>query len=214
MNIAPLLTGAAACTAVWVSVLSAPIPKAPPIIEEPSFDWVVEQRRLEYTDDPIVIVEDHPEELVVDYNIDYGWHEYADLIDNMTDEDYEALEQVCYHESVRAFSDFEDGEFETTVEVVETVFNRAVNTGKSVYNICHAKNQFVCKPYKGTQAQEEAISDAISYVINEGRTILPGSDYEFFATKKQSLGKDHVWIGQTNNGKPVKGKGMYFCREK
>ena len=140
-------------------------------------------------------------------------NEYSVVIASMTEADYEALSQVVYWESARCCCPHE-----VNVAVVETVFNRMLTGGafrnESVYAVCHQKGAFVCKPIP-KKASRELIDDAISQVVLVGRQVLPGTDYCYFATKKQSLGRDHLWIGDLKaNGKPKKGKGMYFCREK
>lgn len=138
-------------------------------------------------------------------------NEYREVFDAMTAEDLEALREVVYWESARAGC-----AHEVNVAVVETVMNRVLS-GRfrdTVYGVCHQKGQFVCKAIPRS-ASREMIDDAIAQVCVVGRQVLPSTEYQFFATAKQSLGCDHVWIGEFKaNGKPRKGKGMYFCRSK
>lgn len=140
-------------------------------------------------------------------------NEYAAIFASASEADYRALEKVVYNESAGCLC-----KHEVNVAVVETVLNRVLqggDYGSTIYDVCTKKWQFVCKDYKkGTEA-DELIADAIAEVVNSGRTILPSCEYTLFATKKQTIGKDHIWLGErTHAGKPKKGKGMYFARMK
>ena len=137
--------------------------------------------------------------------------EYKETFHSMTEADYEALEEVVYWESARCGCPNE-----VNVAVVETVFNRVLSGEfpDNVYDVCHQKGAFYRKAIPQS-ASMEATDAAIAQAFIAGRTVLPSTEYCYFATKKQSLGKDHIWVGDIKaNGKPKKGKGMYFCREK
>lgn len=138
-------------------------------------------------------------------------NEYREILNNMTAEDFEALSEVVYWESARAACSHD-----VNVAVVETVMNRVLSQDfpNTVYKVCRQKGQFYRKAIP-SKASREAIDDAIAQVYIVGRTVLPSVDFKYFATRKQSLGKDHIWIGELKaNGKPKKGSGMYFCRGK
>lgn len=143
---------------------------------------------------------------------------YQGIVDNAGEQDWDDLEQVCYWESVRA-----GAPFETTVAVVETIFNRCLPQNiwfpNSPSKVIRQKRQFSTVRKFNTQAipemQYEEVSDAISEVVNAGRRILPYDDYVYFDMRKWSWGKDWIWVGATDaNGNPIKGKGMWFGRAK
>jgi len=134
---------------------------------------------------------------------------YTAIFETMTEEDYTALCRVVYIES--AIADCPD---HVNIAVVETVLNRVLadEFPNTIRGVCKQTGQFV---YKEVPAMSTATAEAIQYVKENGMTVLPDYDYCYFATKKQSLGKDHVWIGGRHaDGRPLKGKGMYFCRGK
>ena len=138
-------------------------------------------------------------------------NEYREILNNMTAEDFEALSEVVYWESARAACSHD-----VNVAVVETVMNRVLSPDfpNTVYKVCRQKGQFYRKAIP-SKASREAIDDAIAQVYIVGRTVLPSTDYIYFATKMQSIAKDHIWIGELKaNGKPRKNKGMYFARGK
>jgi len=138
---------------------------------------------------------------------------YEAIFASASEADYAALENVIYHESAIA-----DCDFTVNVAVAETVLNRVLQGGwgKSIYEVCTAKGQFCYRKMSGVPDEHvsEDISDAIEYLANGGSGFLPSKEYIYFATKKQSYAKNHVWIGAYKNGKPKKGKGMFFGEEK
>lgn len=117
---------------------------------------------------------------------------YSLIFKNATEEDYRALEKVVFNESACC-----NCSHDVNVAVVETVLNRVLSDEwpDTIYGVCTQKGQFVCKSFTADSAQWELISDAIQTVVNEGRTVLPGTDYIYFATKRQSCAKDHIKIG-------------------
>ena len=119
-------------------------------------------------------------------------NEYKAIFETATEEDYRALEKVVYNESACC-----NCSHEVNVAVVETVLNRVLSDEwpDTIYGVCTQKGQFVCKDFTTDSTQWELISDAIQTVANEGRTVLPGTDYIYFATKRQSCAKDHIKIG-------------------
>lgn len=139
---------------------------------------------------------------------------YQSVIDGITEVDLEALREVVYWEAAVC-----DCPIEVDVAVVETVFNRMLSDdpyfkNSSVYSVCNQKGQFYRKSIPSNVSMED-VDDAISIVFREGLTVLPSTDYEYFATKMQTLGKDHVWIGgRKADGTPKKLAGMYFCKGK
>lgn len=139
---------------------------------------------------------------------------YQSVIDGITEADLEALREVVYWEAAVC-----DCPIEVDVAVVETVFNRMLSDDpyfkkSSVRDVCNQKGQFYRRSVPA-DANMEDVDDAISIVFREGLTVLPDTDYIYFATKRQSLGKDHIWIGgRHDDGTPKKLAGMYFCRGK
>lgn len=139
---------------------------------------------------------------------------YQSVIDGITETDLEALREVVYWEAAVC-----DCPIEVDVAVVETVFNRMLSDdpyfkNSSVSAVCNQKGQFYRRSVPADASMED-VDDAISIVFREGLTVLPDTNYEYFATKRQSLGKDHIWIGgRHDDGTPKKLAGMYFCKGK
>lgn len=138
---------------------------------------------------------------------------YEEVFSNATEEDFDALEEVVYWESVGAGCDFE-----VNVAVIETVCNRVLNKQwpNTIKEVCYQKGQFYRKavPDGLDEIVYQDLSDAIEYVYHNGQTMLPDTHYCYFATLKQSYAESHVWVGARRYGKPVKSLGMYFGREK
>lgn len=137
--------------------------------------------------------------------------EYSSIFENATCDDFEALEQVVFWEAARA-----DCPLEVDIAVVETVCNRVLDPEwpDTIYGVIHDHRwgkQFCYGDYISEHSgQDEMISDAIEYVLENGRTILPSTSYQYFATKKQSLGKNHILVGDPSR----KHMYMYFCEGK
>lgn len=139
---------------------------------------------------------------------------YTEVFTNATEDDMEALRNVVYWESVIAGC-----ELDVNAAVVETVLNRVISSDSyfpdTIAGVCKQRKQFVCKDASMSQNASQRVTEAIEFVKANGCTVLPGTDYVYFATKKQSCAKDHVWIGARKaDGTPKKGLGMYFGRDK
>lgn len=134
---------------------------------------------------------------------------YHEVFEAATEDDFKQLERVVYWEAARA-----ECPLEVEIAVVETVCNRVLdpNWPNTIAGVCTDKRygrQFVCKYFiPENDKQAELVSDAIEYVMENGRTVLPSTNYLYFATKKQSCGKNHILIGTK------KGHRMYFCESK
>ena len=140
-----------------------------------------------------------------------GENIYAETFAYATEEDFVALERVLYHEAARSGCDLD-----VCKAVVETVLNRVLDPKwpdsiKDVCEDCRWGQQF-CHSYyiPEFEWQQELVDDAISEVMREGPTILPSVSYQYFATKKQSLGKNHILLGDSSK----RWKYLYFCEEK
>jgi len=135
-----------------------------------------------------------------------GQHEYTEILKNATDEDIKMLEQVVFNEAGRC------DDWKLRIAVVETVLNRCLREGwpDTIANVCTQKNQFCCRTIKGaTEMEMEGVSDAIEHVVHNGRTVLPDTDYVFFAIGKQKCAKDHIYLGDSR-----KWQHMWFGRSK
>jgi len=124
-----------------------------------------------------------------------GQHEYTEILQNASDEDIEMLERVVFNEAGRC----ED--WRLRLAVVETVLNRCLadEWPDTIAKVCKQKNQFACRriPASATDYELEGVSDAILHVILEGRTVLPSTQYTFFAIGKQKEATDHIYLGDS-----------------
>jgi len=137
-----------------------------------------------------------------------GQHEYTEILKNATDEDMEMLERVVFNEAGRC------DDWRLRLAVVETVLNRVLSDDPyfkdSIAGVCKQKNQFCHKAIKNaTEYELEGVSDAILHVVLVGRTVLPATDYVYFAIGKQKQATDHIYLGDSR-----KWQHMYFGRAK
>lgn len=122
--------------------------------------------------------------------------EYSEIFENATCDDFEALEQCVFWEAARA-----DCPFEVDVAVVETILNRCLDPDwpDTIYGVIHDRRwgkQFCSGEFTAeNDGQYEVISDAIQFVLENGRTVLPSTKYQFFSRKKQKYCKNYILIG-------------------
>lgn len=142
---------------------------------------------------------------------------YEGITNNCSEEECEELVQMIYWEAARCGCSLEVLE-----ATAQTAFNRMLSPDPyfpdTLGDVIRQKGQFVTVKYFYTEpipeGVRETISDAISEVVN-GVMVLPNTNYVYFATAKQSVAKNHIWIGaRWANGAPYKGLGMYYGESK
>ena len=153
-------------------------------------------------------------------SVEYGDYpnEYEELFERMTDEDYEYLARCAMCEA--GYSNIVC--MEGTICVI---LNRVISerwTPDTVKDVVNQRGQFVTKPkfFRGTP--NELTYAGIENVKKHGAKVIrdelamqgwdfASTDYDCFATKKQSQAECHIWIGlRDENGRPIKGQGHWL----
>lgn len=148
-------------------------------------------------------------------------NQYTQIFAAADQTDYNVLRRILFWEAVRADCSYENGQYvladpeiyhtcpyELYVATVETVLNRVLS--KDFPNkIEYVQSGFVHKKLPNIgQDVDELIDDVISDVFDSGLRVLPSTSYVYFATRKQSLARNHLLIGR------YRGHRMYFGEPK
>ena len=138
-------------------------------------------------------------------------NEYVQILETATEEDKDMLARVVYHEAGHGLTNYN-----CQIAVAETVLNRCLDKDypDTITEVILQSGQFAVAPYIKKGTPDRMATDAALYALEHGCTVLPDTDYIYFATLKQSYATDHVWIGQTRQGKPRKNHGHYYGRAK
>lgn len=121
--------------------------------------------------------------------------EYSDI--SISDEEYELLKRIVAAES-------QTQELEGRKAVVEVIFNRVLSDEfpDSVKGVLSQKGQFsTWKMRNASWVVPELATEAIEAVIEDGRTVLPDTEYLYFSRGKSRYTKDYVkiqdhWFGR------------------
>lgn len=121
--------------------------------------------------------------------------EYSDII--ISDEEYELLKRIVAAES-------QTQHLEGRKAVVEVIFNRVLSDEfpDSVKGVLSQKGQFsTWKMRNASWVVPELATEAIEAVIEDGRTVLPDTEYLYFSRGKSRYTKDYVkiqdhWFGR------------------
>ena len=121
--------------------------------------------------------------------------EYSEI--SMSDEEYELLKRIVAAES-------QTQELEGRKAVVEVIFNRVLSDDfpDTVKGVLSQKGQFsTWRMRNASWVVPELATEAIEAVIEDGRTILPDTEYLFFSRGKSRYAKDYIkiqdhWFGR------------------
>ena len=121
--------------------------------------------------------------------------EYSDI--HMSDEEYELLKKIVAAES-------QTQELEGRKAVVEVIFNRVLSDDfpDTVKGVLSQKGQFsTWRMRNASWVVPELATEAIEAVIEDGRTVLPDTEYLFFSRGKSRYAKEYVkiqdhWFGR------------------
>lgn len=114
--------------------------------------------------------------------------EYSEI--SMSDEEYELLKRIVAAES-------QTQELEGRKAVVEVIFNRVLSDDfpDTVKGVLSQKGQFsTWRMRNASWVVPELATEAIEAVIEDGRTILPDTEYLFFSRGKSRYAKDYIKI--------------------
>ena len=114
--------------------------------------------------------------------------EYSEI--SMSDEEYELLKRIVAAES-------QTQELEGRKAVVEVIFNRVLSDDfpYTVKGVLSQKGQFsTWRMRNASWVVPELATEAIEAVIEDGRTILPDTEYLFFSRGKSRYAKDYIKI--------------------
>lgn len=156
--------------------------------------------------DPIIIEDD-----------DYP-PEYTEIFESMTPEDYDLLARCAMCEAGYSNIICMEG-------TICAILNRVKSDRwkkNTVKDIVNQKGQFVTKPKFYKVKPNELVYAGIEGVKKHGAKVIrdelaaqgwdfAATDYDCFATKKQTQAKCHIWIGlRDENGKTIKGQGHWM----
>ena len=121
--------------------------------------------------------------------------EYSDI--SISDEEYELLKRIVAAES-------QTQELEGRKAVVEVIFNRVLSDEfpDSVKGVLSQKGQFsTWKMRNASWVVPVLATEAIEAVKEDGRTVLPDTEYLYFSRGKSRYAKDYVkiqdhWFGR------------------
>jgi len=145
-------------------------------------------------------------------------NEYAEVFANMTEEDYDLLARCVMCEAGYSNTICMEG-------TVCVILNRVIAEkwkGNTVKDIVNARGQFVTKSKFYKVTPNVLVYTAIDSVKRHGAKVIRdelaaqgwdfgATEYDCFATKKQSMARNHIWVGLRNeNGKPIKGQGHWL----
>ena len=126
-------------------------------------------------------------------------HEYTEIIENMSDEEYILLEKIVAAESQTENMDGRKA-------VVEVIFNRVLSDDPyypdTIEGVLSQHGEFETYPMRNASwVEPEYATEAIEFVLENGQTVLPDTEYLFFSRGKSKYATDFVKINNHWFGK-------------